>query len=144
MKLVHLVILFVGVLYGSSALSQKPYTVRLHVDTGSHTCTNQGQDHKAYGIAEAPPDRFFVESTVKYAPHAQFGSDGNCVFTNDAGGSVEKKTVTLKLANGQTVRADVPVKYYLRAYADCTNDLTKLFSRVSMECAFEGETDRFE
>lgn len=96
-----------------------------------------------YAVAEAPPDRFFVESTVRYVPHAQFG-DGNCVFTNDGGGSVEKRTVTLRLQNGATVRADVPVKYYLRAYADCTNNLGKLGSRVGMECTFSGETDRFE
>lgn len=79
------IVLSIGLLFVSSALAQKPYTVRQQVDTGSHTCTSQGQDYKVYAVAEAPPDRFFVESTVKYTIHSQFGSDGNCVFTNDGG-----------------------------------------------------------
>jgi len=125
------------------ALAQKPYTVTKTVDTGSHTCTKIGQEVKKYETAEAPPDRFFVESTVQFREKSRFGA-GNCSFTNDGGASVEKKTVTLRLQNGQTVRADVPVKYHLRAFADCTNDPGRLASRIGTECIFSGETDRYE
>lgn len=129
--------------FGSVAFSQTPYTVTKTVDTGSHTCTRQGQDVKVYDVAEAPPDRYFVESTVRFGETSKFGA-GNCVFTNDGGASVDKKTVTLKLANGQTVRADVPIRYHLRAYADCTNDLRKIATQIGTECRFSGETDRYE
>jgi hypothetical protein len=125
------------------AYAQNAYRVSKTVDTGSHTCIRQGQEVKVYDVAEAPSDRFFVESTVRFSEKSRFGA-GNCSLTNDGGKSVEKKTVTLKLANGQTVRADVPVKYYLRAFADCTNNLGKLGSRIGTECVFSGETDEFQ
>lgn len=130
-------------IFAGTAWSQKPYTVTKTVDTGSHTCTSQGQDHKAYDVAEAPPDRYFVESTVSFGEVSKFGA-GNCEFTNDGGATVDKKTVVLKLANGQTVRADVPIRYHLRAYADCTNNVQKLTTRVGTECRFSGETDRYD
>jgi hypothetical protein len=127
----------------SSANAQEPYTVTKTVDTGNHTCPSIGWDHKVYDVAEAPADRFFVESTVRFDPEGVSG-DGNCVFTNDNGGAVERKTVTLKLANGQSVRADVPVRYHLRAYADCTNNPRNLGSRVGRECKFSAETDEYK
>lgn len=135
--------LILTLMASGSVFAQKPYTVTKTVDTGSHTCTSQGQDHKAYDVAEAPADRYFVESTVSFGETSKFG-DGNCMFTNDGGATIDKKTVTLKLENGQTVRADVPIRYHLRAYADCTNNLSKLGSRVGTECRFSGETDRYE
>lgn len=113
------------------------------IDTGSHTCTKIGQEEKAYHVAESGSDRFFLENTVRYDEVSKLGG-GGCDFTNDAGSSVERRDVTLKLANGMDVKVSVPVKYYLRAFGDCGNNPGNIGKSMGTECVFSGETSEYQ
>jgi len=108
------------------------------VDTGSHTCTRQGQEAKKYDSAEAGSDRYFVEDQVSYSEKSKFLA-GNCTVE-----SVEKRSVTFTTKEGKKVEIKVPVKYNLRAWGDCTNNLGNLGKRMGTECVFSGPTQRYE
>ncbi|MDX2259254.1 MAG: hypothetical protein NW205_10115 [Hyphomicrobiaceae bacterium] len=108
--------------------------VSVIVDTGSHTCTSQGQEKKTPGVAVSGSDRYFDEATVSFTEISKFLA-GGCSIT-----SVEKRKITVKLENGTTVAVDVPVKYHLLAVGDCTSNLGNIGKRMGTECRFSANT----
>lgn len=114
--------------------AQNIVPVEVNVDTGSHTCTKIGQDHKAYQDVFAGKGRYFVNPALDTV--SKFG-DGNCVYTSD-GGAYDVRYEKFKFtdADGEVEWMDKPVNFVVRAYADCTNNVLKLASRVGTACRF--------
>lgn len=137
MKKDALVLLGAVVAMASSAAYGED-TVRKTVDTGSHTCTSIGQEKKVYDTAEAGSDRFFIEEQVSFTEVSKFLA-GNCTIEG-----VEKRAILVTLPDGTKAPIRMPVKYTLRAFADCTNDPGNLNRRMSTECAFVGPTVRYK
>ncbi|MGS1010069.1 hypothetical protein [Achromobacter anxifer] len=113
--------------------------VDITADTGSHTCTSQGQDHKNYRTAYAGDDRYFVD--MKLTPVSIFGK-GTCEYSPDHKPAIEEKVFYVTDADGKPECQPRPVRATIRAYADCTNDLRKIGSRVAAECRFTATTKR--
>lgn len=108
-------------------------------DTGSHTCTSIGQDHKNYKTAYAGDDRYFVDLTLSTV--SIFGK-GGCEYSPDHSPAIENKVFCVTDADGQPECQPRPVKVTIRAYADCTNNPTKLGSQVAAECRFTATTKK--
>jgi hypothetical protein len=110
------------------------------VDTGSHTCTSIGQEKKVYDDAIAGEGRYFVDESLTTV--SQFGA-GNCTYESDgAGPSVEMKKFKFVDADGAVEMMDKPVRYRIRAFADCTNNPAKLTTQIGTECKFTGVSKR--
>jgi hypothetical protein len=122
--------------FASPALSED--TVTKTVDTGSHTCTSQGQEVKKFDTAEAGSDRYFIEEKVSYSEKSKFLA-GDCTIEG-----VEKRDVTFTTSEGNKVTIKVPVKYSLRAFGDCTSNLGNIGRRMGTECVFSGPTQRYK
>lgn len=108
-------------------------------DTGAHTCTAQGQDHKNYKTVNAGEDRYFVD--MKLTTVSVFGS-GACEFSPDHPPGVKERVFCVTDADGKPECQPRPVEVVIRAYADCTNNLSKLGSRVGTECRFTATSKR--
>ncbi|MEQ1560789.1 MAG: tetratricopeptide repeat protein [Methyloglobulus sp.] len=108
--------------------------IDVSVDTGSHTCTSLGQEMKVYSEVYAGDGRYFVNSIL--AVMYKFGA-GNCEFNSD-GGAPAIQTGQFKFtdADGQVEIMEKPIRYIVRAFADCTNNPGNLGSRISTECRF--------
>lgn len=108
--------------------------VDVTVDTGSHQCTRQGQDVKVYKEISAGEGRYFFEDHLGEV--SKFGA-GSCEFNSDGGGvAYETKKFCVIDADGDKECSSRLVKVVVRAYADCTNNLTKIGSRIGTECRF--------
>ncbi|CUS38069.1 hypothetical protein [Candidatus Nitrospira nitrificans] len=104
------------------------------VDTGSHTCTSIGQDHRAYRDIYAGDGRYFFKEQL--AEKTKFGA-GNCEYNSDGGGNAyETRSFCVTDADGEKECSQRLVRVIVRAYADCTNNPGKLTSRVGTECRF--------
>lgn len=104
------------------------------VDTGSHTCTHQGQDVKVYKTIEAGAGRYFINESLGEV--SKFGA-GSCEFNSDGGGNPhETKVFCTTDADGAPECLPRLSKVVVRAYADCTNNMSKLGSQIGTECRF--------
>lgn len=118
--------------YASAAGNTTPIDVT--VDTGSHTCTSLGQEKKVYKTIEAGEGRYFFNESL--GETSKFGA-GSCEFNSDGGGvAYEKKVYCVTDADGDQECSPRLVKVIVRAFADCTNNPTKIGSRIGTECRF--------
>ena len=114
--------------------------INVPVDTGSHTCTKIGQDKKVYENIYAGDGRYFVDP--KFVEESKFGS-GNCEYNSDGGGeAIQTAKFKFTDADGQVEMMDKPIRYIVRAFADCTNNATKLGSRIGTACRFTAISKR--
>lgn len=137
----RLKIFLIFALAGPAAAIAQGVTAPIDItaDTGSHTCTSQGQDHKNYRTASAGDDRYFVD--MKLTTVSIFGK-GSCEYSPDHNPAIEEKVFCVTDADGKPECQPRPVKVTIRAYADCTNDLRKINTRVAAECRFTAITKR--
>ena len=111
-----------------------------NVDTGSHTCTSQGQDIKVYKSILAGENRYFINENLSVV--SQFGA-GSCEYSPDhVPDSYVKKIFCVTDADGQQECTPKLVQVIIRAYADCTNNPLKLGSRIGTECRFTATSKR--
>lgn len=139
MRLYTLVLLAAAVCPVAAFAQGNTAPADITADTGSHTCTAQGQDYKNYRTAYAGDSRYFVD--MKLATVSVFGS-GGCEYSPDHNPAIEEKVFCVTDADGQPECQPRPVKVTIRAYADCTNNLGKLGSRVGTECRFTATTKK--
>lgn len=109
------------------------------VDTGSHTCTSPGQEKKVYKEIYAGDNRYFINESLSET--SRFGS-GGCEYSPDGGNSYEKRNFCVTDADGQRECTPRLVKVNVRAFADCTNDVSRIGSRISTECRFTATSKR--
>ncbi len=114
-----------------AAGNQTPIDV--NVDTGSHTCTSIGQEKKVYKEIYAGDDRYFIDDNLSEV--SKFGA-GSCEYSPDGGNSYEKKPFCVIDADNEKECQPRLVRVIVRAFADCTNNPTKLQSRIGTECRF--------
>jgi hypothetical protein len=109
------------------------------VDTGSHTCSSNGQEKKVYKDIYAGDSRYFVDPVL--AEVSKFGA-GDCQYNSDGGApAVQMGKFKLTDADGQVEITDKPVRYIVRAFADCTNN-NRIGSRIGTECRFTATSKR--
>lgn len=124
----------------SLANAQNTVPIDLIADTGSHTCRALGQEVKVYRDVYAGKSRYFSDPTL--AEHSKFG-EGNCVYTSDGGvPAIQMEKFKFLDADGGVEWIDKPVRFIVRAFADCTNNPAKLGSRIGTECRFTGTSKK--
>lgn len=105
------------------------------IDTGNHTCTKPGQEHKVYKTIEAGEGRYFFNDNLGEV--SKFGPAGSCEYNSDGGGNPrETKPFCVTDADGAKECSQRLTKVIVRAFADCTNNLDKIGSKVGRECRF--------
>lgn len=115
-------------------LAQNTVPIEVHVDTGSHTCTSIGQDHKVYQTITAGAGRYFQNPALN--THSNFGP-GNCTYETDGGGPAQVwQKFKLIDADGEEEEQDRLVQVTVRAYSDCTNSPARLTTRTARDCKF--------
>lgn len=115
-------------------LAQNTVPIDVNVDTGAHTCTSQGQDHKVYQTIRAGIGRYFQNPQL--VTHSNFGP-GNCTYETDGGGPSQVfGKFKLTDADGDEEVQDRLTQVTVRAYSDCTNNLSRIGSRTGRECRF--------
>lgn len=103
------------------------------VDTGEHVCTSIGQEKKVYKTVEAGEGRYFFNEQLG---ETKYGA-GSCEFNSDGGGiAYETKRICAIDAGGEKECASRLVKVVIRAFADCTNHLAKLGTKILTQCRF--------
>lgn len=120
--------------------AQSTTPIDVTVDTGSHTCTSMGQEKKVYKDVYAGDGRYFANPALGEV--SKFGA-GNCEYNSD-GGAPAIQTAQFKFtdADGAVEMMDKPIRYIVRAFADCTNNPGKLGSRIGTECRFTATSKR--
>lgn len=108
--------------------------VDVTVDTGSHQCTHQGQEVKVEKGIEAGAGRYFINDSLGEV--SKFGA-GSCEFFSDSGENPRQTKVFCTTdADGAPECLPRLSKVIVRAFADCTNNLGKIGSRIGTECRF--------
>lgn len=102
-------------------------------------CLAAGQDQKIYRRIYSGNGRYFSGALLTTARREGIG---NCVFgTDSAEPPVEYQKFKGIDANGQVVWVDQPVKYVVRAYADCGNVFVPGPSTTMYQvCRFQAST----
>lgn len=122
-----------------SASAQVTVPIDVTVDTGSHTCTSQGQEKKVYKEIYAGDSRYFVNESLTTV--SAFGK-GECAYSPDHGENYVTKSFCLTDADGQKECTQRLVRVVVRAFADCTMNLSKLGTRIAAECRFTATSKR--
>lgn len=138
MKRALLIMLFGSVamgLSGGKVLAQgNTVPIDVTVDTGNHSCTSSGQEHKVYKTIEAGAGRYFFNEHLGEV--SNFGGRGSCEYNSDGGGTAyETKPFCVTDADGAKECSQRLTKVVVRAFADCGNNPIP-GSRVGRECRF--------
>ena len=122
------------------ALAQFSTPIDVTIDTGSHTCTSIGQESKVYKAIDAGDSRYFINEAL--GTISTFGK-GECAYSPDHGADAYvKKSFCVTDADGLKECTPRLVKVIVRAFADCTNDPSKIGSRIAAECSFTATSKR--
>jgi hypothetical protein len=126
------------VLSTGTGIAQDAYKPDVPVDTGSHTCTHQGQDWNVSHVYEAPPGYHFTENNWRAVEVSKFGA-GSCTIEG-----VRRVPTQVTFPSGRKGTLQLVTGIAVRAYADCTNDFGRIGSRVGTECRLEATTERYD
>lgn len=139
MKTKYLILVALCSLTTSNAWSQDGLSVPIDVvvDTGSHSCSSIGQEHKVMKEINAGDSRYFINENLTMI--SNFGK-GACIYEPDGG--VQSKIFCVTDADGQQECLPRVVKVVVRAFADCTMDPLKLTTKVGTECRFTATSKR--
>ena len=124
--------LCIGMVLGGIITVASAQTINFdeEVKAGGARCVAQGQDEKVYKSFYAGDGRYFVNASL--TTEAKDG-EGNCNFITD---SPEPAVQTEKFQG-----IDQPVKYTVRAYADCGNFFFPV-SDMRQVCKFRASSVR--
>lgn len=121
------------------AAAQLTTPIDVTVDTGSHTCSSIGQEKKVYKEIYAGDSRYFLNESLGTV--STFGK-GECAWSPDHGDSYVTKNFCVTDADGQKECSPRLIKVIVRAFADCTNNPTKIGSHIAAECRFTATSKR--
>lgn len=123
-----------------AASAQSRVPVDVTVDTGTHTCVNPGQVERAYKTVYAGDSRYFIDVSLAEVSKLLIGS---CEYASEGTGpAVEMRKFKFLDADGEAEWVEKPVRYTVRAFGDCTNNIGNVGKTVGTACRFTGTTKR--
>lgn len=126
---------------GSIALAQTAEQYGpFNLDGGKDTCrTDKGEEIKKYQTYKAPPDRFFVEDSIKVTKISGWAPKKHSCAVSD----VQKKKIKAKTDYGE-IEVSVVEQFTVFAHADCGSGYgAQIGKTINIECQVEATMQKY-